>query len=102
MWLLAHKKGRADAMLHMQTPLYMQNGAVLQQVFDLSHNRFSGSLPSFLAQQAVPSWTQGGIYLEVTHSAGIYCPAMSFKVQAFSWGEKVEALRRIRLACILM
>lgn len=49
----------------LQTPLYLQSGAVLQQVFDLSYNRFTGSLPSFLSQQAVPSWTRSGIYLRV-------------------------------------
>ena len=50
----------------VQTPLYLSTGQALQQVFDLSHNGFNGSLPSFLAQQAVPAWTQQGIFLQAS------------------------------------
>ena len=50
----------------VQTPLYLSTGQALQQVFDLSHNYFNGSLPSFLAEQAVPAWTQQGIFLQAS------------------------------------
>jgi len=45
-------------------PLFLVTGQPLLQVFDLSYNRLSGSLPTFLESQNVPAWTVGGIYLQ--------------------------------------
>ena len=47
------------------SPIFLLSGRPLQQIFDLSFNKLTGSLPDFLSSQSVPPWTAGGIYLEV-------------------------------------
>jgi len=58
------------AKLHLlQGAVLVSPTTALSQVFNVSHNNLTGSVPSFLASSKVPSYTKQGISLVVMLSA---------------------------------
>jgi len=67
------------AKLHLlQGAVLVSPTTALSQVFNVSHNNLTGSVPSFLASSKVPSYTKQGISLVVTLTASLQLATLPF------------------------
>lgn len=67
-WLLLRASAMAELRL-LQGAVLVSPTTALSQVFNVSHNNLTGSVPAFLASSKVPSYTKQGIFLVVMLTA---------------------------------